>query len=41
MVQFYVYRIERGKTTLDAVPSAIREQVKAAYNEAHPEAPLD
>lgn len=41
MVAFYVLRIERGACTLDKVPAPIREEVKAAYNEAHPDAPLD
>ena len=41
MITFYVDRIHRGKTTLDKVPAALREQVKAAYNEKYPDSPLD
>lgn len=41
MVDFYVDRIERGKTTLDKVPASLREQVRDAYNAKHPETPLD
>lgn len=41
MVDFYVDRIHRGKTTLENVPASLREQVKAAYNEKYPDEPLD